>query len=264
MRTKTGGRVCTSMWAAVALMGGVWTACDDGGAVDHAGTTETPEQGSIAIGGDDPNGGEGSEISDATWDTRIRLSVLDTLTLTEADEDGFVAGFDLDGLVSDGSDAESCYQSDFTSPDGTPGVDNQLATLTPLFDQIGLGAFQSFVQAAIEEGGLLLMWQIDGFDDAANDDEITLTMRLGIGTPLLGTDGKLLSGQTFDISPTSPDIVATNARIEEGILHAGPFDTILPVVVFGVLYELPVERAFIRAELTYDGGFTQSLLPTRS
>jgi hypothetical protein len=188
------------------------------------------------------------------------LCVIDTLAFAGEVEPGVTPGFDLDGVVSDGSDAASCGAIDFTDPDGTPGIDNQAALLVPLFDLIGFGAIGSFIQGAVEEGGFLLMWEIAGIDDLEYDEEVTIRMRLGSGVPLLGTDGRIVSGQTFHLHEDSPDQVLPTGRIVDGVLEAGPFDTFLPIVVFGVFYEIDVRGAYLRGRLTYDGGIEVGVL----
>ena len=55
-------------------------------------------------------------------------------------DDPRVDGFDLYGRVSTTSDNASCRQADFTSHDGTPGIDNQLAKLLPIVDSMTGGA----------------------------------------------------------------------------------------------------------------------------
>ena len=85
-------------------------------------------------------------------------------------------------------------------------------------------------------------------------------MKIGNGVPLLGTDGLLLSGQTFHESDEYAATPLSNAKIEDGVLTAGPFDTALPITVFGVNYALSVNDGYLRAELTYDGGMVEGLL----
>jgi len=188
------------------------------------------------------------------------VSVMDTLSFTSLVKDGVAPGFNVDGIVSEEGEPESCGHGDFTSPEGVEGIDNQLAMITPLLDLVGLGAVHGLIQSSIEQGGLLLVLELEGLDDVENDDEVAVTMRFGAGTPLLGTDGQLLSGQTYQVHANSPDLGAPNGRVENGTLHAGPFEVRIPIVVFDIEYELTVNHALIRAELTYDGGMVNGML----
>ncbi len=189
-----------------------------------------------------------------------RVFVIDTMGFATETEPGVAKGFNLDGQVSDGSDPETCGHGDFTSPEGEPGVDNTLATLVPLFELTGLGAAEGLIQSTIDEGGILLMWQVDGVDDPVNDDAVSVMVRAGEGVPLLGTDGLLLAGQTFGLHPDSPDSRSDDASIEDGVLFAGPFTLRLPLVVFGVRYELTFHDAYLRARWTEDGRLVDGVL----
>jgi len=212
----------------------------------------------IPVNAEGPNTEPGSPVTGET-----RLTVIDVISFTREDPIGVAPGFDIDDKVSPPGDDASCGHGDFTSPDGEPGVDNQLALITPLFDTVGIGAVEGFVQAAVEEGGLLIMWHVEGIDDLVNDPEVTVTLRFGQGNPLLGTDGVLLSGQTFHPDPESPNLTIPSARIEDGVLITGSFHAGLPIVVFEVLYILDMMDARMRAELTYDGGLTNGVLGGR-
>src|SRR5690606_32862511 len=88
-----------------------------------------------------------------------RVFVIDTMRFATEREPGVANGFDLDGVVSDGSDPASCGHADYTSPEGEPGIDNTLASLVPLFELAGIGAAEGLIQNTIVEGGILLMWQ---------------------------------------------------------------------------------------------------------
>lgn len=188
------------------------------------------------------------------------LTVIDTMAFAAADDNGRVAGFDLDGRTSPAGEPESCGHGDAVDPSGQEGIDNQLATLVPLFELAGIGAAEGLIQGAIADGGLILMLQVDGIDSLDDDPEVTLMLRAGTGLPLLGTDGKLLAGQTFALHPESPDSVASVAHIEGGVLEAGPFGLRLPVSVFGVSYTLTMHDARIRATWTEDGGMVEGVL----
>jgi len=189
-----------------------------------------------------------------------KLVVFQMLGFTEASEEGVAPGYNLDGLVSEEGDKASCGHEDYTSPDGLEGVDNQLAKLVPLFELVGLGAAADLVQSTIEAGGILLMLQVDGIDDLKNDDEVTVTIRAGEGVPLLGTDGLVLSGQTFSLHPESPDSKSENGKIVDGVLHAGPFVARLPFLVFGVSYDITLFNAQITARWSDTGDLIDGMV----
>lgn len=184
-----------------------------------------------------------------------RTFVFDTVGFTRADPKGNVPGFDLDGTT-----ATVCDKSDFTAPDGTPGVDNQFATLVPIIEFSGLAAFEGLLQSSIDNGGILLMIDVADVQDWQNDPSVTVKLRAGRGLPLLGTDGLLLAGQTFWLSDRSPELLLPNARIENGILLTGSFDGELPISVFEFDYVLDMRNARFRAKVVSDARLEEGLL----
>ncbi|MSP72161.1 MAG: hypothetical protein EXR76_08275 [Myxococcales bacterium] len=188
------------------------------------------------------------------------LAVLDTLGFAREIMPGIAPGFNVDGLISRGTEPESCFKPDYTSPDGTPGIDNQMAKLVPLLEVAGLGAAEGLAQGAIEDGGLLILVEISGVDDRLNDEQVSVRIRAAQGLPLLGTDGKLLPGQTFHLHPESPDSLDPNGRVTDGWLEAGPFEAHVPIVVFGLRYDVTVQTARIRARFTEDGSLVDGVL----
>ena len=167
--------------------------------------------------------------------------------------DGVSEGFDLDGIVSDGSDPESCRQPDYLGPDGTEGVDNQFAVLWDAIVTIAGDAVEGLVQGAIADGSLLLMVEVDGIDDPVYDDCVGVGIFMGAGKPDIGTDGLITTGQTFDMAPTSPYTRIDCAEIRDGVVLAGPFDGIVPVQILDVGFELEVHDAHLRGTLREDG-----------
>ena len=177
-----------------------------------------------------------------------RAAVISFLDLPTADS-GVAIGFDLDGLVSDQSDGRTCYHPDLTSPDGLPGVDNQLATLLPLIDIAGEGAFGALINEAVTEGRLLLVFEIDEMDDGTYD----VVMRRADDRPLLGTDGELLPDQTLALNG-QPEIARVSGAERTGdTIDVGPLPLIIPVAVFDAIYEMAIPDGIMRIELDATG-----------
>lgn len=215
----------------------------------------------VAACGDEPeatDAGADAPVAPGSAPATSRLSVVDFLDFV-SEEAGVTIGFDLDDRVSDYQDDATCRKPDFTSPDGEEGIDNQLARLVPALQAAGATALPGLVQGAIRDGGLLVMFQLHQVDDWQNDDDVRVMARIGAGRPLLGTDGELLSGQTFGLHENTPDTTAA-ARIEDGVLTAGPFDVKVAIVVFELLYELTLHGAWLRATLTFDGGMADGVI----
>ncbi|GAB4214536.1 MAG: hypothetical protein OHK0013_39310 [Sandaracinaceae bacterium] len=182
------------------------------------------------------------------------LVLFRSISFARVDAANVSEGFDLDGRVSDRSDLGSCRKPDFTSPDGTPGIDNQIAVLLPIIEmQTGGLRLDDVLQTAIDNGQLLIAFELLGVDDPVNDPCVTVRLRPVVGTPLLGTDGRVLPGQTFDVAPDGEVSTIEGGRIVDGVLAVGPAPVALPVQVLDARFTLHVEGAQVRLERNEDG-----------
>jgi hypothetical protein len=183
-------------------------------------------------------------------------AVVHTLELVRESPRGVSLGFDLDDAQSDGRDHRSCFKEDYEAPDGTPGIDNQLALLLPLIDLAGENAVQSLVQNAINEGRLLILFDVMSMDDGS----LALTMRRGDDVPLLGTDNRVLAGQTLALH-AEPSLSTTTALRRVGNqLEAGPFSLQIPILIFTQLYLISMPAGRVRFDLDADGRITGGVL----
>lgn len=185
-----------------------------------------------------------------------RTAVMRELQFRKEEPAGVAPGMNLDGFVSDSHDGRTCFKPDFTDPDGNPGIDNQLATLVPFIDLAGEGALQGLLQNAIDEGRMLVFFELT----EKQDGSLHLEVRRGDDVPLLGTDGRLLSGQTLALHRNaylgaSDDVKRTGDSVE-----AGPFALSLPVVVFSKLYVLELPAAHVRFTIDEEGNFTRGVV----
>ncbi len=162
-------------------------------------------------------------------------------------------GFDLDGRVSTTSDAMGCRQADFTSPEGAEGVDNQLARLLPIVDGMTGGAFDGAIQAAVNNGQLLLAVSVEGADDPTDDPCVTLVVERVAGMPFVGADMFLDKGQTYDLLREEP-VTRVPATLTGGVVEAGPFLFPLPIAVLDARLVLNLYGARFRARMREDGG----------
>ena len=187
----------------------------------------------------------------------VSTSVSAVRTFDVPKVDGNVApGFDLDGLTSDLSDGRTCYHADLTSPDGAVGIDNQLATLIPFFDVEGEGAFGALIQQAINDGRLLLLFELA----KRADDTHELRIYRGDDKPLLGTDGLLLADQTLAAQAGEPLVRAEIGAIAGKTIEIGPVDLSIPVVVFDGTYDMHMPEGRVRMQLDDEGNIVGGVL----
>lgn len=185
-----------------------------------------------------------------------KTAVVQAMRLAKEEPNGVSAGFNLDGVASDTSDEGSCRQPDFVDPSGVPGIDNQLARLLPIVDLAGQGALEALLQGAINEGRLLVFFELY----ESEPGKIDVYARRGDDVPLLGTDGRILSGQTLALHEESELGAALGARVEGDQIIAGPFPLRLPVIVFSTLYDLKVQEAMVRFKVTPEGDLVDGVI----
>jgi len=189
--------------------------------------------------------------------------VVDVMDVGRENPTGVAPGFDLDMRVSDDTDAQGCFQPDFTSPEGAAGIDNQLAVLAPTIESAAGTDLAASISDSIAGGTILIMPIIENLDDNINDSCVNLTLLLGKvpggGAPALNTAGTLASGQTFDIDPNSYDasgnplIHLASAEVVNGHLQAGPVDISLALPVSGSTLTLNIRHAIISFDIAADG-----------
>lgn len=179
------------------------------------------------------------------------VAVVQALSFSHA-ADGVSTGFDLDDRVSDSDDAQGCGIEDYVDPEGTSGIDNGFARLLPALELTEFAAVQGLIYQAIASGELMIIVEITGLDDLEHDDCVTVTLSRAGGTPSLGTDGLLESGQTLERDPDVPSTTATGT-FEGGRLQAGPIDLALPLQVFDVSLSFAMTDGAVRVDFDPDG-----------
>ncbi len=184
------------------------------------------------------------------------LAVVRALHFVREDPKGVSNGMNLDGFVSENNeDGRSCFKPDFVAPDGVPGIDNELARLLPLVDLAGENAVESLLQGSIDEGRLLMLVEITPHGDTAD-----LRVLRGMDVPLLGTDGKILAGQTLGLDPDPILGELQDVPMVDGTLTADTFSLQLPVVVFSQLYQVVLPKAHMHFSMNPDGTIESGLI----
>lgn len=182
--------------------------------------------------------------------------------IASAETDGTVIGLNLDGHVDDVPDALtpwSCNKLDFTSPEGTLGVDNQLSLFGPILGLFG-GDPAALIQGAINEGSLLILLEFEGLDSFENDNNVTVRIHFGTGPTDVGNDGLLVPGQSFDIKPGTISAEMRNVRLVDGHMEAGAFETVLPVAILDQRFDLPIFAGQLAIDFDGDTGEVTGLL----
>ncbi len=176
------------------------------------------------------------------------------ITFAGETEPGVARGLNLDDRVSESGDEATCRQSDFTSPEGVEGIDNQFAELLPALDLVAsFDSVQALIDRTINSGGLLLAFEMSRVADLQNDDCMDFQISRGGGVPAIGADGRIEAGQTIDRDPTIPPTPVDNAVINERQFVAGPIDLSVPFTVDTFEIPLTIRNATIDATFDPDG-----------
>jgi len=180
------------------------------------------------------------------------LFVVSTLSIgTEDPDTGAVPGFDLDGRISDATDDLGCNQEDWVSPDGVPGIDNQVASLGPVLETVSGEDLQDAIDASLADGSLILLMELEGVD-ATSDETVTLDVASGStvdGDPPTLDGSAIAPGQSFTIDLTPVD--GATAVLRDGVLEASVSELplALPIDATTTL-DLLIRGARLRATVT--------------
>ena len=180
--------------------------------------------------------------------------VITALGFTREGPKGVVPGFDLDRRVSPTDDQASCGKPDLIGPDGTPGIDNQLALLIPDIEKIVGNAIDGIIQGAINDGRLLIAFDLANVNDTREDSCVDMEVKLLDGKPSLGTDGVVEAFQTFDLRKQGQTLSpAQGGKITKGTFTIGPFPLRIPIAIFDVAFTIYLRDALVRFTLDEDG-----------
>lgn len=164
-------------------------------------------------------------------------------------EPGITRGFNLDGRNGPIDDFE-CNYGDHSSPDGTPGIDNQLARILPVLASAVGDALPSLVQNSINEGGLLALAEV--LDHPTDSNRAHIVFHRATGTPLLDTTGLLLEAQSYRLTEEPPLGICRDAEWKDGILVGSDCDLRLSVVIFGHTYAVTLRDSRFEMRLSDD------------
>jgi hypothetical protein len=168
---------------------------------------------------------------------------------------GVAEGFDLDGMVSDGTSPDSCYESDFVDSQGRTGIDNQLAKIWGELEPLIGTATAGLLQGSINEGRFLLMIELEGLDDYMNDDDVTLHLFRGRLKPEIGTFGFIAPDQTVYFDDTFSSARVPGLQVVDGVLEAGPIAFQIPIDVLEAKFTMDIHSGKIRVNIREDGTF---------
>ncbi len=170
------------------------------------------------------------------------------------------------GLDLDGKPGGTCGGQDDCGDD----VDNNFAALLNAAASFGGGGTDigASIQDNINQGKLVLLVRLRNVDSFADDSDVQVDVLLGmlpdgVSMPMLGADGKLAPGQTFDIDARSLDggmpMASVPARITGGKLESDPVDLPLNFTVGGEELTLVLKGTRFVADMVSSDGIGSSM-----
>lgn len=181
------------------------------------------------------------------------LIVARSIKIGIADDAGVSVGFDLDGEATAENATTGCGIGDYISADGRQGIDNAFSRIVPTLNatEAKVETIEGLVQDTINNGELLIAFEVGGVDDWGEDSCVAVEVAQAEGEAMLGTDGLLLDGQTFDREMDAPTAALDNAQIGDGVLRGDNLSIDLPVQVLNAALTLPLRSG--KLEIMPDG-----------
>ena len=186
-----------------------------------------------------------------------QIGVATSLLISRADADGVSEGFNLDGEDSADGGATGCGIGDYTNTLGETGIDNAMARLVPVLEQTEAIAAEALIQQAINSGELLILFEMSGADsELQSSEKASLRVLRGSGTPLIGTDDRLVSGQTFDVDTDVTPTGQEDLSFQDAMITAQDLHLEIPLTIFDATLTAVLEQASVRIFWNPDGSFT--------
>jgi len=142
-------------------------------------------------------------------------------------------GVNLDGNVDGSATPKTCSHENFTSPDGEPGIDNQLYRLIGcIYGYREQGVIDINANEMRRTSGLaMILIEVTDVDDARNDDDVTVTFYRSIDQFPLDSSGQVMPYSSYRVDYTSDGARygdSIKGSIVDGVLIAGSGDVRLP------------------------------------
>lgn len=176
-----------------------------------------------------------------------QVALITTLEFARQESPGVSRGFDLDGAEG------TCGLDDLQHPDGQGSVDNAFSGLLPALEATEAVAITGLIADSITNGELLLLPELRRVDHDRDDACVDMGIWRGEGTPLLGTDGRLMEDQSFERSADVAPALVEGVPLVDGVVQGGPFAMDLPIQVLDFQTVFSMSDGQARIEWHEDG-----------
>jgi hypothetical protein len=167
-----------------------------------------------------------------------------------------VQGFDLDGDSGAGAPPKGTRKhTNFVSPDGRRGIDNQLFTVEGCVEGLRRKGFLPMIFNEGRAGGRpTALVEISGIDDQRNDREVWVTVLYSMDDLRRSPAKVVLPDFTYRVSDNleyAQDFVRFPGRIVDGVIITDPVEKLHVHEVTGI--ETTFVRPRLRLEITPEG-----------
>jgi hypothetical protein len=129
----------------------------------------------------------------------------------------------------------------------------------PILDATEAAALEPLVQDFINNGTILLLLEMSGFDEGSDPGCGSFRVLRGADVPLVGTDGYLLPGQTLAIEDATALTPVGASHDAQGRYTATGFSFDLDVQIFDADIHLPISNGAARVWRAEDGRYVGSI-----
>jgi hypothetical protein len=161
-------------------------------------------------------------------------------------------GMNLDGKGDGEVTPQSCGHSNFTSPGGQTGVDNQMYRLLGcVFGWRDSGYVETNANGELRDTsqGVILI-EVSGVDDKRNDDSVVVRMHRANDILPKDSRGNILPHASYRVHNIPGYGTPANGKIVDGVLTTDPIDAFLPN--YSNLAHTEIHMKGMRLELDMD------------
>ena len=174
-------------------------------------------------------------------------------------------GVNLDGNSDGSATPKTCAHENFTHPDGTPGIDNQLYRVVGCvygWRKGGLPELNAHEGRGTSGLGMVLI-EVADVDDGRNDDDVTVTFYRSVDQFALDGSGRplLFSSYNIDMDGDKPRYGdSLKGAIKDGVLTTERGDVSLPFYGNYNFMHPVIKDMDLRLEITSDGATANGLV----
>jgi len=170
-------------------------------------------------------------------------------------------GVDLDGRSDGAATPKTCAHENFTHPDGTPGIDNQMYRLIGCTYgwRKNVGTVDMNANEMRNTSGLgMILIDIEGVDDPRNDDDVTVSFYRSVDQWVQDSNGAPLPFQTYAIDTSEADGKmrygdSVKGWIKDGVVTTKNGDVRLPWYGNYAYFHPVIKDLTLRLEISANG-----------